>query len=121
MIKNIHVVADVRAQRVAAIPTPTPRLGSIPTSNRYEIPFTHYDELPPASGLVLFALRANRTRPDAGGMLIVMGKGNFVPIARRCASQSRGWLRDGRDPLRAHTCNKRSVLSLARSSTNNDV
>ena len=61
------MLSQVCARRVAAIPTPTPRLGSIPTSNRYEIPFTHYDELPPASGLVLFALRANRTRSGAGG------------------------------------------------------
>ena len=41
----------------------------------------------PAPDLVLFALRANRTRSDAGGPGV--GGGNFVPIARRCASQSR--------------------------------
>ena len=84
-----------------------PRLGSTPTSNRYEVPSTHTRS--PASGLVLFALKANRTGSGAGA-LIVMGKGNFVPIARRCASQSRAGTGIEGATVRAHTRSKSSLF-----------
>ena len=46
----------------------------------------------------------------ARGALIVMGKGNFVPIARRCASQSRAGTGIDGATVRAHTRSKSSLF-----------